>query len=141
MTDTTPIILCGSRTWRAYEPIYNEVARLLRRYATALLIRHGDEPKGADELIWQACEALNVRHIEYLAGRVRHTPHTGFQVVRASDWNFDGKAAGPIRNRVMRDAGAHGCVAFRMPGMSRGTDGMIELARERDIPVIVRSAV
>lgn len=133
------IIMCGSRTWRAYEPIYNEVARLMRRYA-ALLIRHGDEPSGADELIYKACEALGVRHIEYLAGRARHQPHDRFRVVRASDWNFDGAAAGPIRNRAMRDAGAIGVVAFRMPGVSRGTDGMVTLARERSIPVIIRSA-
>lgn len=134
------VIMCGSRTWKAYEPIYAEVLRLRTRYGAQLLIRHGDEPHGADEQIYKACEALHVRHIEYLAGKARHTPNARFRVVRASDWDFDGPSAGPIRNRAMRDAGAHGLVAFRMPGRSHGTDGMVSLAREASIPVIMRSA-
>jgi hypothetical protein len=136
---TTPIALCGSRTWTDQERVRIEVERLLKRYGDALLIRHGDEPNGADECVRKACEALGVRHIQYCAARPRYTPHSLLRVVWVSDWNSDGNAAGPIRNRAMRDDGIKGLVAFRMPGVSRGTDGMCALARERDIPVIIRT--
>jgi len=135
--DDIPIIMCGSRTWKDDRPIWAEVERLIVRYGERLLIRHGDEKNGADGLIYNACETFGVRHIEYCAGEPRHEEHEGFSIIRASDWSVNGLAAGPIRNRAMRDAGAHGCVAFRSKGRSPGTDGMCELAREAGIPVIV----
>jgi hypothetical protein len=138
MEDKFIVIMCGSRTWRDALPVYFEAKRLKARYGLRLLVRHGDEPNGGDKLIFQACEDLSVCHIEYCAAPPRHREHARFQVVRASDWTKDGKAAGPIRNRAMRDAGAQGLVAFRMPGISRGTDGMIALAREAGMPVIIR---
>lgn len=131
--------MCGSRTWQDAAIVDREVCRLLERYGRHLLIRHGDEPKGADERIWEACEAHEVRHMQYCATRPRHTPHATFWLVWVSDWEIDGKAAGPVRNRAMRDAGMIGLVAFRMPGKSVGTDGMCGLAREQNIPVIIRS--
>lgn len=132
------IIMCGSRTWTDPALIYAELGRLVRRYGARLLIRHGDEPHGADRLVFLACQELAVRHIQYCATAPRFSGLAKFQAVQVSDWGRDGKAAGPIRNRAMRDAGADGLVAFRMPGISRGTDGMIALAREVGIPVIVR---
>lgn len=139
--DDIPICICGSRTWLALLPVHSEVARLLERYGPRLLIRHGDEPEGADERAWEACEALNVRHVQYCAAPPRHAPHARFRSVWVSDWKRDGKAAGPIRNKAMRDDGIQGLVAFRMPGVSRGTDGMCGLARELGIPVIVRVSI
>lgn len=135
--DDFVIIMCGSRTWHDQQLVNQEVQRLLGRYGSRLLIRHGDEPYGADNCIYCACEGYSVRHIEYCATTPRHTPHERSQVIQVSDWNRDGRGAGPVRNRAMRDAGAHGLVAFRMPGVSRGTDGMIALAREGGIPTIV----
>ena len=43
-----------------------------------------------------------------------------------ADWNKHGKAAGPIRNKEMRDY-AQGLVAF-WDGQSRGTKNMIDLS-------------
>jgi hypothetical protein len=131
--------MCGSRTWHYEIPVYAEFDRLITRYEDRLLIRHGDEPHGADALIYRACEELLVRHVEYCAGEPQHQEHRRFQVIRASDWARDGKAAGPIRNKAMAVAGAQGLVAFRMPGVSRGTDNMIALARAAGIPIIVRT--
>jgi len=136
--DDFVIIMCGSRTWIGTIAVYAEFDRLITRYGDRLLIRHGDEPNGADSLIHEACEDLLVRHIEYCAAPPRHREHARFQVVRASSWDRDGYAAGPIRNRAMRDAGANGLVAFRSASISKGTDGMIALAREAGIPVIIR---
>lgn len=138
MEDKFIVIICGSRTWRGGGAIHAEIVRLRTKYGGRLLIRHGDEPKGADRLIYLACESYGVSHIEYCAGEPRHEEHEGFRVVRASSWDRDGLAAGPIRNKAMRDAGAHGLVAFRCAGISKGTDGMIVLAREAGIPVIIR---
>ena len=141
MEDKFAVIMCGSRTWRDQGAVNCEVKRLLARYGSRLLIRHGDEPNGADKCIYLACEAYSVRHVEYCAAppRLSHVPHECFEVVRASDWDRDGLDAGPIRNRAMRDAGAQGLVAFRSAGISKGTDGMVALARAAGIPVIIRS--
>jgi hypothetical protein len=46
-----------------------------------------------------------------------------------ADWNAHGRAAGAIRNKVMVDAGADGCVAFP------GALDMIERAAQAGIPV------
>jgi hypothetical protein len=49
-------------------------------------------------------------------------------------WRRLGKAAGPIRNKVMVDAGADICLAFPL-GESRGTRGCMELADAAGIPI------
>lgn len=48
-------------------------------------------------------------------------------------WDTEGRAAGPIRNRRMANAGADLVVAF--PG-GRGTRDMVAVARERGIEVV-----
>jgi hypothetical protein len=50
------------------------------------------------------------------------------------DWKTHGKAAGPIRNKQMRDEG-HPDLVVGLPG-GNGTAGMIKLARDGGIPVI-----
>lgn len=53
----------------------------------------------------------------------------------AADWNRLGNAAGPIRNRQMRDKGKPDWgIAF--PGHD-GTAGMIALLHEKRIPVLI----
>ena len=56
-----------------------------------------------------------------------------------AQWDKHGKAAGPIRNKEMVDAGADVCVAFPNPG-SRGTANCMKLAKAAGIPVRVGSA-
>lgn len=52
--------------------------------------------------------------------------------VHHADWKTHGRAAGPIRNQKMADAGADLLVAF--PG-GRGTADMVRRARKAGIPV------
>ncbi len=72
-----------------------------------------------------------------------HDPE--FQQVFVADWKTHGRAAGPIRNREMLDAGAHYLLAFvepcdcdRYPGThaTHGTQDCINAAQERYIPVL-----
>lgn len=49
-----------------------------------------------------------------------------------ADWKKHGRAAGPIRNQQMLDAGADLVIAF--PG-GRGTADMVQRARKAGIPV------
>src|SRR5690606_30354012 len=57
----------------------------------------------------------------------------GWHVVAyPADWRRHGRAAGPIRNQEMADAGADLCIAF--PG-GRGTADMVRRARAAGIPV------
>ena len=45
-----------------------------------------------------------------------------------ADWEKHGRAAGPIRNQAMADAGADLCLAFPSAGRSTGTWDMIRRA-------------
>jgi hypothetical protein len=53
-----------------------------------------------------------------------------------ADWTTHGKAAGPIRNQAMLDAGADALIAV-WDGESRGTADMIRRAERKGIPVHV----
>lgn len=131
------IIMCGSRTWRNRELIFDKVFKWKQRYGDSLVIMHGDEPNGADEDIRLACEAHQVRHIIYCAAKPRHISHRLCKVVQASNWDIDGKFAGPKRNAAMRDNEPIGCVAFRSEGKSNGTDNCVNLCKSAGIPVII----
>lgn len=52
-----------------------------------------------------------------------------------ADWNNLGKRAGPIRNKQMAEYGTH-LIAF-WDGISKGTENMISLAKERDLTVLI----
>jgi hypothetical protein len=134
------IIMCGSRTWHNQELIFDKVFKWKQRYSDSLVIMHGDEPNGADECIRLACEAHQVRHIIYCAAKPKHVSHRLCKVVQASDWDVDGKYAGPKRNTAMRDNEPIGCVAFRSEGKSNGTDSMLQLCADVGIPRIVYMA-
>lgn len=53
-----------------------------------------------------------------------------------ADWNTQGKAAGPIRNRKMAEAGDVLLVFW--DGVSRGTANMIQEAKQRSLPIHVQ---
>lgn len=65
-----------------------------------------------------------------------YAENRGYPVVRyPADWEAHGRAAGHIRNRLMAD-NAEVLVAF-WDEKSRGTEGMIKAARERNLDVFV----
>lgn len=137
------IIMCGSRTWKNETIIYDELMRLYSKY-DKLMIDHGDEPNGADGIIHMACEEIEIPHKMWCAAKPRYTAHRSFKIEQVADWNINGNAAGPIRNKAMRDGAMWhhnskliGCVAFCATGKSNGTDGMLRLAADAGIPRIV----
>lgn len=134
------ILMCGSRTWFDDWQVIAELKRLQVRYGTRLVIRHGDEPNGADRIISRLCAELRIRHEEYCATTPAVYERGRCKVVQVSDWAVDGKAAGPKRNAAMLEPNdVVGVVAFRSHGKSNGTDGMCNLARASGVPVIVRN--
>lgn len=107
-------IVCGSRSYRS--DIFDELDRLAEERGYPLTVRHGD-CRGVDR---QAHEWARQRCIS-----VERCP---------ADWITHGRAAGPIRNRQMLDAGADLVVAF--PG-GRGTADMVKQARARGVEVVM----
>lgn len=106
------IIVCGGRDYTDG----SAVARILSAFdLTAATVVHGDA-KGADALAADWCRTFGVPD----------EPHP-------ADWARHGKAAGPIRNRTMLDAGADLVIAF--PG-GRGTADMVGIARKAGVPVM-----
>lgn len=105
------VIVCGGRDY--------DDQRTVRAVISALndetIVIHGGA-KGADRLA------------EYEAARL------GLDVERyPADWAKHGKAAGPIRNQAMLNAGADLVIAF--PG-GRGTAHMASIARKAGVPVL-----
>jgi hypothetical protein len=84
-------------------------------------IVHGDA-KGADQLVVKAGRELGM-NIE----------------VHRADWKIHDKAAGPIRNQQMIDAGAHQVIAFvnKPVHQERGTADIVGRARNKNIPTTV----
>jgi hypothetical protein len=116
------VVVTGSRDWRDGRAIQRALAALIDRAPVTIV--HGDA-RGADRLADHAAHVL-----ERWGYRVERFP---------ADWRTHGRAAGPIRNRQMLEAGADAVFAFPMPG-SRGTlDCMIE-AHRRGIPVWIWTA-
>jgi hypothetical protein len=109
------IVVCGGREYDDGRRVF-AVLDALHARTPVTRVAHGGA-RGAD---WWANEWLYSRRID---GCV-YTP----------DWNKHGKAAGPIRNRLMLDTERpHVLVAF--PG-GRGTADCVRAARERHIPVL-----
>lgn len=76
-----------------------------------LVIIQGRCPTGIDSLAREVAEEYGTRMESFPA-----------------DWKKHGRAAGPIRNQAMADAGADLCLAFPSAGRSTGTWDMIRRA-------------
>ena len=105
------IIVCGGRNYSDR----TTVARVLGALDGQTTIIHGDAP-GADRLAATIAADYGYRVESYPA-----------------DWDGHGKAAGPIRNQQMLDAGADLVIAF--PG-GRGTADMSNRAQRAGVPVL-----
>jgi hypothetical protein len=113
------VLVTGSRNYDDKNTLFDALAD---QYEPGMIVVHGGA-RGADTI---ACEW------------VKKMQSLGYQVtteVHQADWYEYGKAAGPIRNEVMVDAGADVCLAFPL-GESRGTRHCMSAAEKAGIPVI-----
>lgn len=116
------VIVTGSRDYVDDQKVFDELWGLwVNKTQGPFFIRHGDCPTGADRFasIWCEFGQADVYEIKYPA-----------------DWDAHGKAAGPIRNREMAQAGADLCLAFPL-GESRGTWNCVNECKKAGIPVKV----
>lgn len=106
------ILVCGGRDFADRDLVFQTLDAVVRKYGTAKLgIIHGACPTGADKY---AEEWAKSREVAYIGVPAR--------------WKVEGKAAGPIRNKRMRDTTSPDqCIAFKG---GAGTRGMIDLMRE-----------
>ena len=110
------IIITGVRK-RESEDDYGTMADVLDRLDTdGLMALHsviiqGGCPTGSDLLARKVADEFGIRVETFPA-----------------DWQQHGRAAGPIRNQAMADAGADLCLAFPSRGRSAGTWDMVRRA-------------
>ena len=112
------VLICGSRTWRDYDVIFNALADELAEHPITCVIE--GECRGADLLGKRAAEDLCLPVIPFPA-----------------DWVKYGKRAGFMRNRQMLVEGAPDLVLGFQLHHSPGTQDMIDLALDVGIPVKV----
>lgn len=118
---TVRILITGSRDWTDWHTIEVALRSAYLKYSGLnlnkdIVVVHGGAP-GADQLAAMLATRMGMQ--------TEHHP---------ADWHRHGKAAGPIRNREMVDAGADVCLAFPI-GASPGTRGCMKLAEQAGIPV------
>ncbi|WP_079045252.1 MULTISPECIES: DUF2493 domain-containing protein [unclassified Streptomyces] len=116
------VIVTGSRNWKDWEAVWKELHSLYEEHRELLVI-HGGCPTGADHYAEEW-----VRNWYY--------PLKVGQRVFSADWTLHGRAAGPIRNREMAQAGADLCLAFPL-GKSYGTWNCVNECKKAGIPVKV----
>ena len=114
------VLVTGSRNYTSRKSIKNALERVTNGYNRKdITLVHGACSTGADAI----ADSIAVEK--------------GWKIERyPAQWHKHGKAAGPIRNSEMADAGADVCLAFPMEG-SRGTFDMIKKARAAGIHVNV----
>lgn len=116
------VIVTGSRDYEDWTRVWYELDTLMHRYSS-LVIRHGGCPTGADSFaaMWIGSWFKSTNICES---------------VFTANWDQHGKAAGPIRNREMAQAGADLCLAFPL-GKSYGTWNCVNECKKAGIPVKV----
>jgi hypothetical protein len=120
-------LLCGSRDWDKPVPIDVIVGGLARVYGPEKVTIIEGQARGADLMAAGAAMRHGVDHEPFPA-----------------DWKGHGKAAGPIRNRLMLTEGKPDVVfAFKDDfdwTLERGgTENMVRIAKEAGVPVYVVS--
>lgn len=117
---STKVLICGSRDWTDAAVIRERIADLPDG---SIVIEGGAQ--GADASARRFAESRDL-----FVAEVRVTEH---------HWHRYGKSAGHKRNHAMLDLGPDLVIAFQCNG-SRGTQGTIDEARRRGIPVEVHVA-
>mgnify|MGYP001616291833 CR=1 FL=1 len=111
------ILICGDRNWRNRASIKRE---LLRFDPTTDIVIHG-AARGADSIAGDIA-------------MLRGFPVQSFP----AKWDEYGRAAGPIRNKLMLDQKPDLVVAFHPNiSISKGTGNMVKIARAAGVPVEV----
>jgi YspA, cpYpsA-related SLOG family len=114
------ILITGSREWTDWRLLHwalKDAARGVRWDEVTVV--HGDCPSGADFFAGDFARCAGMTEERHPA-----------------DWDKHGKAAGPIRNQEMVNAGADVCLAFFQPGAAnRGTRDCASRAERAGIPV------
>jgi hypothetical protein len=115
----TRILVTGSRAWKDRLAIAQALVEVINERGLPITIVHGGNQRGADQIVDDIARSVGLMDVE----------------VHPALWEKHGKAAGPIRNQEMVDAGADVCLAFPM-GESRGTRDCMRRAEAAGIPVI-----
>ena len=110
------VIVCGGRDYDDGTTVARVLSALDPAEAVVVVGVDPERPRGADGLVYSWCQIYYVT-VE---------PHP-------ADWKRHGRAAGPIRNQEMADAGADLVIAF--PG-GAGTADMVGRARSAGVPVL-----
>ena len=116
------VIVTGSRDYQDWQKVWRELDALMSEHGS-LMIRHGGCPTGADRFASMWISTF-------------YNPSNVLEDVYEANWEQHGKAAGPIRNREMAQAGADLCLAFPL-GESRGTWNCVNECKKAGIPVKV----
>jgi hypothetical protein len=122
------ILVTGSRNWRDVEAIRQALLDAVETLTAEpnklddVTLVHGGA-RGADRLVAEVAREYGWTVEEHPA-----------------DWERHGRAAGPLRNAEMVQAGADVCLAFPR-GVSRGTRGCMAMAAKAGIPVVVYERV
>lgn len=112
------VIVCGSRKWDDVRAVRERLENLPH---LSEIITGG--AAGADRIGDRVADEMGY-----------------FRIIFPANWNGQGKAAGPLRNRRMLDMEPDLVIAFRSSGESRGTDDMIRECARRGISCEVINA-
>ena len=128
------VIVTGSRNWTDRSAVISGLRcefNFAQLAGKRLVVVHGACPTGADKFAddWYLslvpCGGYAFRTLQRYDLSIERFP---------ANWNLHGKAAGPLRNQQMVDAGADLVLAFPL-GDSRGTRHCISVAVRAGIPV------
>lgn len=111
------VIIAGGRDFKDYSLLKRVVNGLRKKLDEDIVIISG-AAAGADKLGERYASEYNIKVLQFPA-----------------DWDTHGKAAGPIRNKQMAEAG-DALIAF-WDGESRGTKSMISLAKKHSLKIKV----
>lgn len=112
------LIIFGSRDYNNYQA-FEEKMEFYTGHITEGVTVFCGQAKGAD--------TMGEMYAQERGWKIRYFP---------ANWDLHGKAAGPIRNKEMCDAGATHAIGF-WNGVSRGTKNMIELAKQYNLKLRV----
>ena len=131
------VLVTGSRSWKNKSAVCDALDAQWLLANGQMIVVHGACPTGADAHAMQWCRSME-RAVALDNGDSQCDCAAHWVIVEErhpADWAAHGKAAGPIRNQQMVEAGADICLAFPLPG-SKGTKDCMERARKAGIEVI-----